>query len=162
MPWLRTTRTDWPSSSCAPSRARRCGCCRQAFLSLQCQITAFRTGTSALGPGSGAVGGGVAASMLVNLVYVMVVLPRVRAFCICCWGRDGTARLQRTLDCALLTLLHLPSFGQDRFVPPLLPVLTMYAAWASRPCRSAHHPGAMTADASPASVSDQTQPVPMG
>ena len=109
-------------------------------------------------------GGGVAAFAFVNLVYVMVVLAAGVGIVHLLLGPRRARLVYSGLWIALYwTLLHLPFFGQDRFVLPLLPVLTMYAgvgiaALLGLPTT----PGAVTADAPPASVSDQAQPVPMG
>ena len=109
-------------------------------------------------------GGGVAAFAFVNVVYVMVVLAAGAGVLHLLLGPRRTRLAYSGLWIALYwTLIHLPFFGQDRFILPLLPVLTMYAGVGIAALLGlSTTPGAVTAAASPAPVSDQPQSVRVG
>ncbi len=77
-------------------------------------------------------GTGVRAFMLTNLAYVLVAALALVGLLALFFRRhafQATVWMGVALG-ACLTLVHLPFFGSDRFALPLLPFMTIYAAFA--------------------------------
>jgi len=75
-------------------------------------------------PGSGAL-----AFALVNLIYVIIsILALTGIISLLLLKTKNPLQYSGGLFSIYWTIIHLPYFGQDRFVLPLLPVLVMYAA----------------------------------
>ena len=74
-------------------------------------------------------GSGMVAFAFTNMIYVIVSLFAMIGVASLLLRRRGSSlQYSGMLLVAYWTIVHLPYFGQDRFVLPLLPVLVMYAA----------------------------------